>query len=139
MSRHNEHIEDEEKPGNGNHVDNTSFILATGQRHSSGEHVYQPSDFSMCILLTAYDAFHHPKSLTGNQLEHQLYSTVTLLKSTLGVPMPSGPSVHVEVEAKVYYETKLTTDELDLICGPYQCVNEQGQTSSKSWWPLARF
>ncbi|TEB28037.1 hypothetical protein FA13DRAFT_1633621 [Coprinellus micaceus] len=34
----------------------------------------------------------------------------------------------------------LTMNELDLICGAYECISSDGkQRSLKSWWPLARY
>ncbi|KAF6746772.1 hypothetical protein DFP72DRAFT_1175470 [Ephemerocybe angulata] len=39
-----------------------------------------------------------------------------------------------------YSDDVLTTTELDLICGAYECISENGkQRALKSWWPLARY
>ncbi|KAF6741020.1 hypothetical protein DFP72DRAFT_344018 [Ephemerocybe angulata] len=69
-----------------------------------------------------------------------------LAMSTLGLSrVTNAPSrwnaVHtVEVSGSKYVEDCLTTTELDLLCGAYHCVSEDGkQHSVKSWWPLARY
>ncbi|KAJ2916165.1 hypothetical protein MD484_g4230, partial [Candolleomyces efflorescens] len=39
-----------------------------------------------------------------------------------------------------FIEDTLSTMELDLICGAYECISDDGKTRSlKSWWPLARY
>ncbi|KAG2017314.1 hypothetical protein CC2G_006832 [Coprinopsis cinerea AmutBmut pab1-1] len=36
-------------------------------------------------------------------------------------------------------EDGLTLDELDLLCGAYECIDQDGQVALKSWWPLTRY
>ncbi|KAF6749185.1 hypothetical protein DFP72DRAFT_1073316 [Ephemerocybe angulata] len=55
-------------------------------------------------------------------------------------PSQWGAVQDVEISGATYVEDILTTIEMDLLCGAYECVSEDGKKRAlKSWWPLNRY
>ncbi|TEB18508.1 hypothetical protein FA13DRAFT_1745647 [Coprinellus micaceus] len=66
--------------------------------------------------------------------------------STLGTSKVSQPPAFWHRTRRIilggagFEDDGLTLNELDLICGAYECVSSDGkQRSLRSWWPLARY
>ncbi|KAF6745926.1 hypothetical protein DFP72DRAFT_823587 [Ephemerocybe angulata] len=55
-------------------------------------------------------------------------------------PSQWGAVQDVDISGKSYVEDILTPIEMDLLCGAYECVSEDGKKRAlKSWWPLNRY
>ncbi|KAJ3502629.1 hypothetical protein NMY22_g18523 [Coprinellus aureogranulatus] len=65
----------------------------------------------------------------------------TLGTSKVAFPPSLWASSHgFDLSGVSYVDDALTTTELDLICGAYECVSDDGKKRSlKSWWPLCRY
>ncbi|KAJ3523742.1 hypothetical protein NMY22_g11303 [Coprinellus aureogranulatus] len=65
----------------------------------------------------------------------------TLGTSKVAFPPSLWASSHsFDLSGVRYVDDALTTTEMDLICGAYECISADGkQRSLKSWWPLCRY
>ncbi|TEB28122.1 hypothetical protein FA13DRAFT_1633427 [Coprinellus micaceus] len=98
-----------------------------------------------------YDAYVHMRTLLLGQSHMQAaikrggiiwrLAVGTLGTSRASLP-PSfwGATHRFELDGVQYVDSALTTMEMDLICGAYECVSaDSKQRALKSWWPLARY
>ncbi|TFK18417.1 hypothetical protein FA15DRAFT_603330 [Coprinopsis marcescibilis] len=62
------------------------------------------------------------------------------ISDALANPKATGAMVSINMSGKEWKEDSLTLQELDLICGAYDCSDgDNARRACKSWWPLVRF